>query len=87
MTPSKSPYAKGFDDGVDACQGIMRRSMHALAERPCSSPHHLRLMLDAINALERDIAALRTDAPDPCAPVDPVPPPAPVAPAAAAVAA
>ena len=75
MSPEKSPYAHGFDDAVDATRAIIRASIHALATRPCSSPHHRRLMLEAMHAIYLEIEGLRTDAPDPTAEDDHEPDP------------
>jgi hypothetical protein len=65
MSPTKSPHAQGFDDATDAARAVIRASIHALATRPCSSPHHRRLMLEAMQAIYIEIEGLRTDAPDP----------------------
>lgn len=75
MSPEKSPYARGFDDSIDAARTVIRASIHALATRPCSSPHHRRLMLEAMEAIYIEIEGLRTDAPDPTAKDDREPDP------------
>lgn len=64
MTPSQSPYAIGFDAGIDACRDIIHRAVAALSERPCSSPHHRRLMLAAMTAAEIEIGGLKINPDD-----------------------
>lgn len=84
MTPSLSPYQDGFNAGVEACRDIIARTAAVLERKPT---HHRSLMIASMRALEIELAALRTDAPDPDgAPLDPEPP-TPSAPAAAMVAA